>query len=170
MTQINLAGKVDFDIICARCKKHKGSAVVNIRKVIGLALAVLAGLSSVAAERVDFSHSPLTAGRASFTETGYVEQRTIGVARMAPELTMPIELVYDSSSEKTGAFGFAWRSPQLESSAAVAKLLVCFGLAADAADVASDPDCRRLPRETRNWRFTGDPVARRQSKSSALAE
>ena len=39
-------------------------------------------------------------------------------------------------------------------------LLVCFGLVADAADVASDPDCRRLPRVTRNWRFTGDPVAR----------
>ncbi len=86
-------------------------------KKIALAFVVMAGLVTVAAERVDFSHSPLTAGRASLTETGYVEQRTIGVARMAPELTMPIELVYESSSEKTGVFGFAWRSPQLESSA-----------------------------------------------------
>ncbi len=77
----------------------------------------MAGLVTVAAERVDFSNCPLLAGRASLTETGYVEQRTIGVARMAPELTMPIELVYESSLEKTGVFGFAWRSPQLESSA-----------------------------------------------------
>ena len=94
-------------------------------KKIALAFVVMAGLVIVAAERVDFSNHPLTAGRALLTDTGYVEQRTIGVARMSPELTMPVELVYDSSSEKTGAFGFAWRSPQFESSAAVAKLLVC---------------------------------------------
>ena len=125
-----------------------------------LSLALVASVSFHAFAGVDFSHRPLTAGRASLAETGYVESRSLGVARMAPELTMPVELVYDSSSEKTGAFGFAWRSPQFESSAAVAKLPVCFGLVADAADVASDPDCRRLPRVTRNWRFTGDPVAR----------
>ena len=130
------------------------------KSVVSFALAVTLGLSSFAADRVEFSHRPLLAGRASLIETGYLEHRSLGVARLSPELTMPIELVYDSSSEKTGLFGFAWRSPQLESSAAVAKLLVCFGLVADAADVASDPDCRRLPRETRNWRFTGDPVAR----------
>ena len=82
-----------------------------------LSLALVAGMSFHAFAGVDFSHRPLTAGRASLTETGYVESRSLGVARMAPELTMPVELVYDSSSEKTGAFGFAWRSPQLESSA-----------------------------------------------------
>ena len=86
-------------------------------KKIALAFVVMAGLVTVAAERVDFSNRPLLAGRASLTDTGYVEQRTIGVARLSPELTMPIELVYESSSEKTGAFGFAWRSLQLESSA-----------------------------------------------------
>ena len=78
----------------------------------------MAGLFTFAAERVDFSNRQLLAGRASLTEAGYVEQRTLGVARMSPELTIPVELVYESSSEKTGAFGFAWRSPQLESSAA----------------------------------------------------
>ena len=87
-------------------------------KKIALAFVVMAGLVTVAAERVDFSNRPLLAGRASLTEVGYVESRSLGVARLSPELTMPIELVYDSSSEKTGAFGFAWRSPQLESSAA----------------------------------------------------
>ena len=90
---------------------------MKITRISAFVLAALVGLTTVGAESVDFSNRPLTAGRASLTETGYVEQRTIGVARMAPELTMPIELVYESSSEKTGAFGFAWRSPQLESSA-----------------------------------------------------
>ena len=87
-------------------------------KKIALAFVVMAGLFSFAAERVDFSNRQLLAGRASLTEAGYVEQRTLGVARMSPELTIPVELAYESSSEKTGAFGFAWRSPQLESSAA----------------------------------------------------
>ena len=86
-------------------------------KKIALAFVAMAGLFSFAAERVDFSSRLLLAGRASLTETGYVESRGIGVARLSPELAIPIELVYDSSSEKTGAFGFAWRSPQLESSA-----------------------------------------------------
>ena len=88
------------------------------KSVVSFALAATLGLSSFAAERVDLSHRPLLAGRASLTETGYLEHRSLGVARLSPELTMPIELVYDSSSEKTGLFGFAWRSPQLESSAA----------------------------------------------------
>ena len=87
-------------------------------KKIALAFVVMAGLVTVAAERVDFSNRPLLAGRASLTEVGYVESRSLGVARLSPELTMPVELVYESSSEKTGVFGFAWRSPQLESSAA----------------------------------------------------
>ena len=87
-------------------------------KKIALAFVVMAGLVTVAAERVDFSNRPLLAGRASLTDAGYIEHRTLGVARLSPELTIPVELVYESSSEKTGVFGFAWRSPQLESSAA----------------------------------------------------
>ena len=91
---------------------------MNCVKKIALAFAAMAGLATVAAERVDFTNRPLLAGRASLTETGYVESRSLGVARLSPELAIPVELVYESSSEKTGAFGFAWRSPQLESSAA----------------------------------------------------
>ena len=87
-------------------------------KIVATALAAMAGLASVGAERVDFASRRLLAGRASLTEPGYVERRSLGVARMSPELTIPVELIYDSSSERTGAFGFAWRSPQLESSAA----------------------------------------------------
>ena len=91
---------------------------MKTRVAVSVAIASVMAFPSVAAERVDFSNRPLLAGRASLTETGYVESRSLGVARLSPELTMPIELVYESYSEKTGAFGFAWRSPQLESSAA----------------------------------------------------
>ena len=56
-----------------------------------LSLALVAGMSFHAFAGVDFSHRPLTAGRASLAETGYVESRSLGVARMAPELTMPAE-------------------------------------------------------------------------------
>ena len=90
---------------------------MKTRVAVSVAIASVMAFPSVAAERVDFSNRPLLAGRASLTEVGYVERRSLGVARLSPELTVPIELVYESSSEKTGAFGFAWRSPQLESSA-----------------------------------------------------
>lgn len=91
---------------------------MKTRVSVFVAIASVMAFVSAAAERVGFSYRPLLAGRASLTEAGYVERRSLGVARISPELTMPIELVYDSSSERTGAFGFAWRSPQLESSAA----------------------------------------------------
>ena len=41
-------------------------------KKIALAFALMAGLFSFAAERVDFSNRPLLAGRASLTEAGYI--------------------------------------------------------------------------------------------------
>ncbi|MBE6381894.1 MAG: hypothetical protein E7049_02640 [Lentisphaerae bacterium] len=90
---------------------------MKTKTIAAFLLAALASFASVAAERVDFTSRRLLAGRASLTGTGYIERRSLGVARLSPELTMPVELVYDSSSEETGAFGFAWRSPQLESSA-----------------------------------------------------
>ena len=43
-------------------------------------------------------------------------KRTLGTAAFAPELMIPIELVYSSSSENSGVFGYGWSSPQLESS------------------------------------------------------
>ena len=79
--------------------------------VVGLSLA-----SGFAAEGVSFAHRPLLAGKASLTSDGFEVSRTLGVAAIAPELQIPVELVYDSSSDSSGAFGFGWRSPQLESS------------------------------------------------------
>jgi RHS repeat-associated protein len=71
-----------------------------------------------AAERLSLEARPLLAGRASLTADGFVEARTLGTANFTPELRWPVQLMYESASEKTGLFGFAWRSPQLESSAA----------------------------------------------------
>ena len=42
------------------------------KTLVSFALAATLGLSSFAAERVDLSHRPLLAGRASLTETGYL--------------------------------------------------------------------------------------------------
>lgn len=81
--------------------------------VVGLGLAW--GLRAPA---LDFASHPLLAGRANLTGEGFTVSRTLGVARFSPELQLPIELVYRSASERTGAFGFAWYSPQLESSLA----------------------------------------------------
>jgi YD repeat-containing protein len=75
----------------------------------------LFGLLAVQAENVDFHICPRLAGKALLTETGFVVKRELGVANLAPEMRMPVELVYKSMSEKSGAFGFAWRCPQLES-------------------------------------------------------
>ncbi len=68
------------------------------------------------ADSPDFRFRPLLAGKASLAEPGFVVRRELGVANFAPELRLPVELVYRSSSETSGAFGFAWRCPQLESS------------------------------------------------------
>ena len=78
----------------------------------------LASAGLFAAEGPQLRARPLQAGRASLAAEGFTLQRTFGSANFTPELAWPVDLIYDSSSEKTGAFGYAWRSPQLESSAA----------------------------------------------------
>ena len=63
-----------------------------------------------AADGPQFRSRPLQAGRASLASEGFTLQRTFGTANFTPELAWPVDLVYDSSSEKTGPFGFVWRS------------------------------------------------------------
>ena len=79
--------------------------------------AFLALSAAEASEGVSFQFRPLLAGKASLTESGFVETRALGTASFAPELRMPVELVYRSASEESGLFGHGWSSPQLESSA-----------------------------------------------------
>ena len=68
------------------------------------------------ADAPDFRCRPLLVGKASLTSPGFVVRRELAVLSLAPELRLPVELVYESSREAAGAFGFAWRCPQLESS------------------------------------------------------
>ena len=69
-------------------------------------------MQSLFSNSVPFSHQPLLAGKASLTDNGFEVKRTLGTAAFAPELMMPIELVYSSSSENSGVFGYGWSSPQ----------------------------------------------------------
>lgn len=71
--------------------------------------------SLYAASPLSFSYRPLTAGRALLEGEGFVETRILGTANFSPELRLPVQLVYASSSKRTGLFGYAWNCPQLES-------------------------------------------------------
>jgi RHS repeat-associated protein len=79
------------------------------------ALFCLATPGLLAREPLSLVSQPLTAGLVSLTDAGYVVSRTLGEAAFAPELALPVQLVYDSSLDQSGIFGYGWRSPQLES-------------------------------------------------------
>ena len=81
-----------------------------------LACAAILPALPARADAPDFRFRPLLAGKASLTSPGFVVRRELAVLSLAPELRLPVELVYESSREAAGAFGFAWRCPQLESS------------------------------------------------------
>ena len=72
---------------------------------------------SLFADSVSFISKPMSAGKASLAENAYSISRLLDTANFSPELKLPVQLVYNSSIEKSGLFGFAWCSPQLESTA-----------------------------------------------------
>ena len=73
--------------------------------------------SSLFADSVNFISKPMSVGKASLAENAYSISRLLDTANFSPELKLPVQLVYSSSVEKSGLFGFAWCSPQLESTA-----------------------------------------------------
>ena len=83
---------------------------------IGLTMAA-GSLMGNSAEQLNFRSSPMTAGKASLSENGYIVSRELGGANFSPELRYPVQLIYRSDSADAGLFGTSWRSPQLESSA-----------------------------------------------------
>ena len=86
-----------------------------MKKLFLLCSALLSFLLS--ADSVTFLSKPMSVGKALLAENGYSFFRTLDTADFSPELKLPVQLVYNSSVEKSGLFGFAWRSPQLESTA-----------------------------------------------------
>ena len=107
--------------LCTRFKSIRAKAARRCAaapRLLGPVFATLALLLpalSARADAPDFRFRPLLAGKASLTETGFVVRRELGVAVLAPELRIPVELVYESSSEASGAFGFGWRVSHTES-------------------------------------------------------
>ena len=91
-----------------------------MRKLLSVACCLISAALAYA-DSQNFHAQPMTAGKASLTENAFIVSRLLDTANFSPELRLPVQLIYDSSVEKTGAFGFAWRSPQLESTAAFDK-------------------------------------------------
>ena len=85
--------------------------------LLSLLIIVLVSLSVSARETLNFLSKPLAAGKAALTENSFYLDRVLGVANFSPDLRLPVQLFYKSTSESTGMFGFGWSSPQLESSA-----------------------------------------------------
>ena len=73
--------------------------------------AISSALLAVGNNAISFAGNPMLAGRASLTENGFVVTRTIGVANFSPEFRIPVQINYESSSERKGIFGYGWRSP-----------------------------------------------------------
>ena len=84
-------------------------------------LAFVSSLLALDGNVLSFAIRPMLAGHASLTENGFVVSRTIGIANFSPEFRIPVQIMYESSSERRGIFGYGWRSPQLESKAYFAK-------------------------------------------------
>ena len=115
MQKLNVCAQVET--VRANCAGRLRAAAPRLLLAAACAaLALLLPALSAHADAPDFRYRPLLAGKASLTEPGFVVRRELGVAALAPELRIPVELVYESSSEASGAFGFGWRCPQLESS------------------------------------------------------
>ena len=88
----------------------------QIGRIFLLVAACILAACGARSETVDFRTRPRLAGKALLGAPGFVVSRELGVANFAPEMRIPIEIIYKSANEKSGAFGFAWRCPQLESS------------------------------------------------------
>lgn len=116
-----------------------------MKRIISIGFLVFSILTLGAVEKVNFLSKPLTAGKASLTENSFFLPQFLGTANFSPDLRFPIQLIYNSASEKTGIFGYAWRSPQLESSA-VPKETVFSGQLPGGSRSNSFPKKRKLPK------------------------
>lgn len=98
----------------------------NIEKIalISVATQLLAVVIHASAGDLSFASGAWGAGRVSSDGKSYREKAIAGTANFSPELRMPVEIIYDSASEKTGIFGFAWRSPQFESTVQIQRRIM----------------------------------------------
>ncbi len=55
----------------------------------------------LSADSVNFLSKPMSAGKASLAENAYTISRLLDTANFSPELKLPVQLVYNSSIEKS---------------------------------------------------------------------
>ena len=80
--------------------------MAKMKKVLlSLLVIVLVSLSVSARETLNFLSKPLAAGKAALTENSFYLDRVLGVANFSPDLRLPVQLFYKSTSESTGMFG-----------------------------------------------------------------
>ena len=70
---------------------------------------------AAAFERIAWQSRSLTAGNVDLVTRGYTLRFSPGTANFSPELSLPVEVIYSSVSDRSGVFGYRWYSPQLES-------------------------------------------------------
>lgn len=90
---------------------------MSVKKIFTTIFCLSLGLFVAQADSVNFISKPMTVGKALLADNAYSISHLLDIANFSPELRLPVQLVYNSFIEKSGLFGFAWRSPQLESSA-----------------------------------------------------
>ena len=62
-------------------------------------------LLAIGNNAISFAGNPMSAGRASLTENGFVVTHTVGVANFSPEFRTPVQIHYESFRERKGIFG-----------------------------------------------------------------
>lgn len=78
--------------------------------LLSLLITALVSLSVSARETLNFLLKPLAADKAALTENSFYLDKVLGVANFSPDLRLPVQLFYKSTSESTGMFGFGWSS------------------------------------------------------------
>ncbi|HEY8902931.1 MAG TPA: hypothetical protein VIM48_04435, partial [Chthoniobacterales bacterium] len=82
--------------------------------MIFLIIGVLGGVSTADAEGLDWTFSPPMMGHAIYGG-GWALMYSLGSVSASPEVNFPLQLVYQSTQERSGLFGEHWYCPQLES-------------------------------------------------------
>jgi len=98
---------------------QQGGGFMKLEQVLSrtAAFSFILGISILPlfADPIPWQTPALKIGHVDVADESWGVERVLGVTRAAPELAMPIELVYSNRERGAGLFGPQWRSPQLES-------------------------------------------------------
>ena len=80
-----------------------------------LAAGLFSGLNSQAIEKINWNFNFFAAEKVDLHSKAFLLTRDLGVSNFSDEFKMPLNVVYDSKSLKSGMLGYRWNIPQLES-------------------------------------------------------